>query len=332
MSDRDHIGFPNSGSPSSVLLKNAAGYGGGLSVAKVAYKGWPNCYRVSNDTVELIVTGDVGPRIIRYGFLGGQNLFKEFAGQLGKSGEAEWQARGGHRLWISPEDRVKTYEPDNGSVTIRVLDDGVEATGPVGPLTGLEKRIAVKLAATGTGVEVTHEIRNAGKASYELAPWALTMLAQGGTGIHGFPPRGTHPDDLEAGNPLVMWPYTDFTDKRWGLLSKYLVLHQDPENPVGQKLGSYNRNTWAAYLLRGELYVKRVKADRPVSAYPDFGCSFETFTNGDFLEQETLGALVRLDAGRTVVHTEQWSLYGNVSVNDWTDAELDRVVGPLVRA
>jgi len=302
-----------------------------LSAEKIAYQGWPNCYRVSNGTVELIVTGDVGPRIIRYGFVGGQNLFKEFAEQLGKSGEAEWQPRGGHRLWIAPEDRVRTYEPDNSLVAIRVLEDGVEATGEVGPLTGLQKTITARLSATGTGVEVIHEIRNLGDAPYELAPWALTMLAQGGTGIHGFPPRGSHPQNLEPGNPLVMWPYTDFTDRRWLLLSKYLVLRQDPKNPIGQKLGAYNPSTWSAYLLHGELYVKRTRADQPVSAYPDFGCTFETFTNADFLEQETLGALVELDVGQTARHTEHWSLFKGVHIDDWTDAELDRVVEPLIQ-
>jgi len=31
--------------------------------------------------------------VIRYGFVGGQNLFKEFKEQLGKIGEKAWQAR-----------------------------------------------------------------------------------------------------------------------------------------------------------------------------------------------------------------------------------------------
>ena len=52
---------------------------------KTEYKGWPNCYRVTNGEIELIVTGDIGPRIIRFGFVGGQNLFKEFADQIGKT-------------------------------------------------------------------------------------------------------------------------------------------------------------------------------------------------------------------------------------------------------
>ncbi len=69
-----------------------------VRVEKTEYKGWPNCYRVSNGEIELIVTGDVGPRVIRFGFIGGQNLFKEFPEQLGRSGEEKFQLRGGDRV------------------------------------------------------------------------------------------------------------------------------------------------------------------------------------------------------------------------------------------
>jgi hypothetical protein len=56
-----------------------------MSVEKVEYKGWSNCYRISNGEVELIVTGDVGPRVIRFGFVGGDNILKEFNEQIGKT-------------------------------------------------------------------------------------------------------------------------------------------------------------------------------------------------------------------------------------------------------
>jgi hypothetical protein len=36
--------------------------------------------------MELIVTADVGPRVIHCGLRGGQNLFKTFENQLGRSG------------------------------------------------------------------------------------------------------------------------------------------------------------------------------------------------------------------------------------------------------
>jgi hypothetical protein len=301
-----------------------------VTIDKTNFQGWANSYRISNGEVEAIVTGDVGPRIIRYGFVGGQNFFKEFSGQLGQSGEARWQPRGGHRLWFAPEDPVKTYAPDNGPVRIDVKDGVLEATAPVEPLTGLEKRIVVKMAGSGTHVEVVHQIRNAGEEPFQLAPWALTMLAQGGVGIHGFPPRGTHPEMLLPANPLVMWAFTNLSDARWKLLEKYLVLRQDPHNSVPQKLGSFNRDTWAAYLLNGELFVKSVRAEGDIASYPDCGCSFETFTNADFLELETLGPLTRLQPGQTVTHTERWAAHRGVHISLWDDAELDRVLAPLV--
>ena len=84
-----------------------------VKVEKTEYKGWKNCYRVTNGEIEAVVTADVGPRVIRFGFVGGQNLFKEFADQIGKSGEKDFQLRGGSRVWKAPEDPVATWAPDN---------------------------------------------------------------------------------------------------------------------------------------------------------------------------------------------------------------------------
>ena len=201
-----------------------------VKIEKINFKGWPNSYRISNGTVEAVVTGDVGPRIMFYGFAGGQNLFKEFTGQLGKSGEKDWQARGGHRLWIGPEDRIKSYAPDNGPIHIEIHGDVLEATEPIEPLTGIEKKIVIRMAATGTAVEVVHTLRNTGKEPYRLAPWSLTMLAQGGAGIHGLPERGKYPDKLLATGPLVLWAYTNLVDPRLKLLETYVILRQDPKN------------------------------------------------------------------------------------------------------
>ena len=44
---------------------------------KISYLGLPNCYRLSNDKIEAIVTSDVGPRIVRYNFHGAENILGE---------------------------------------------------------------------------------------------------------------------------------------------------------------------------------------------------------------------------------------------------------------
>ncbi len=314
----------------SILLFFAMCTFAAVKIEKTSYAGWPNCYRISNGEVELIVTSDIGPRIMRYGFAGGQNMLKEFADMLGKSGESSWQSRGGHRLWVGPESMPMTYALDNGPVKIEVDGDILEAIQPVEKETGLQKSMVIKLAGSGTRVEVLHRIRNTTLFPVEFAPWALTMMAPGGLGITGFPPRGKHPEMLAPTNPLVMWAYTDLSDKRWRFSSKYMGLQQDPNNASPQKLGHFNANTWGAYLLGSDLYIKRSKADE-TKTYPDFGCSFETFTNNEFLELETLGPMTRVEPNGTVEHTEHWSLHRNVPIPRWDDATLDAVLLPLLK-
>ncbi|HWB98947.1 MAG TPA: hypothetical protein VG672_19700, partial [Bryobacteraceae bacterium] len=297
-----------------LLLASTMSLSAAVTIEKVNYKGWPNSYRISNGEVELIVTSDIGPRIMRYGFVGGQNLFKEFQESLGKSGESAFVLRGGHRIWAAPEDAVKTYATDNGPVRIDIHGDVLTATEPVEALTGLEKQITVTLAPQGSAVEVRHRLRNAGSSALEIAPWALTMMAQGGVAIFGFPPRGKHPEVLYPTNPLVMWAFTNLSDKRWHYTRKYLTLRQDPQNADPQKLGSFNQNTWGAYLLGSDLFIKRYQAAKSPEGYPDFGCSFETFTNADFLEIETLGPLTKLAPGASLDHIEHWTLHRNVHI------------------
>jgi len=301
-----------------------------VKIEKTAYQGWPNCYRISNGEVELVVTTDVGPRVIRYAFTGWKNVFKEFEEQMGKKGESTWQARGGHRLWMAPEDAVLSYALDNSTVQAVVKGDGIELTGPVEKETGLRKQIVVKLAATGSAVEVMHRITNQGPKARQLAAWSLTMMDQGGTAIVAFPPRGTHPKDLQPTNPLVMWAFTDFSDKRWQFTKKYLLLRQDPKNGSPQKTGLFNKDTAGAYLVGTDLFLKRASA-QDAAKQPDFGCSFETFTNDQFLELETLSQVSNVAPGATIEHVEHWSLHRNVKIGSWTDAEIDRAMLPLLK-
>src|SRR6478672_4770522 len=76
---------------------------------KINFGGWPNCIRLSNNESELIVTTDIGPRIIRLGFINKQNFFYLSEEDRGKKGGNDWRIYGGHRLWLAPEAMPLTY-------------------------------------------------------------------------------------------------------------------------------------------------------------------------------------------------------------------------------
>ena len=300
-----------------------------VTVERIEYAGWPNCYRVSNGEVELVVTADVGPRIIRYGYVGGQNLFVELEEDLGRTGDEDWRLYGGSRLWVAPEDAVYSYGADNDPVEIEVSARGLSAQAPVEKGTGVQKRIEVELADEGTQARVRYVLANRTIWPLRIATWVLTMMNRGGIGITTLPPRGTHPEVLAPTNPLIVFAFTNMSDPRWTWMEKYVALRQDPANSDPEKIGLFNPRTRGAYLLNGELFVKKFEAEAG-EEYPDMGSSFEAFTNERFLELETLGPMRVLRPGESMDHLEIWSLHRPVQVERWDDAGLDRAIGPYL--
>jgi hypothetical protein len=297
---------------------------------KVSYAGWPNCHRLSNDLVELIVTADVGPRIIRFGFVGEENEFQEFEDMLGKMGGDEWRIYGGHRFWHAPEIQPRTYYPDNNPVKVEQYDDFVRVTQPIEPTTGIQKEIDLYLSPGRAHVKLTHRLRNTNLWAVELAPWALSVMARGGVAVIPLPPRGSHEEKLLPANTLTLWAYTDMSDARWTWGHKYVMLRQDPTLERPQKAGLMVPDGWAAYARDGHLFVKRFNYV-PGAKYPDWGCSVETFTNADFLEVESLAPLVYLAPDAFVEHVENWFLFHDVPVPK-DDADVDRYVLPKVHS
>jgi hypothetical protein len=296
---------------------------------KVNYRGWPNCYRLSNDQVELIVTTDVGPRIIRFGFKGGPNEFKEFDAMMGLAGGDVWRIYGGHRFWHAPEIAARTYYPDNEPVAIEQHDGFVRVVQPTESTTGMQKELDIRLWPVVPRVRVTHRLRNNGVWAVELAPWALSVMAPGGKVVIPLPPRGSHPQDLLPTNTITLWAYTYMADPRWTWGSKYIMLRQDPAMPKPQKLGVSVPDGWVAYARGGHLFVKKYTYV-PGASYLDFGSSVETYTDAEFLEVETLGPTVRLEPSATVEHVEDWFLYSDVPMPQ-DDADVDRDILPRVR-
>ncbi len=289
-----------------------------MMMEKVNYGGWENCYRLFNNDIDLIVTGDVGPRIIRFGFIGHENMFKEYKDQLGKTESSEWLIFGGHRLWHAPEAQPRSYYPDVEPVLIQEIENGLIVTQKPEPTTGVQKQIEITISPDKPEVYLKHKLINHNLWSIETAPWALSVMSQGGVAILSFPQRGPHPEFILPTSSLTIWPYTNLSDPRWVLGYKYLLLKQNSDIPEPQKLGIFSPDGWAAYANHNCLFIKQIPIQFE-GIYPDMGVNFEVFTNGDMLELESLGTLESIPPKGFIEHQEHWSLIGDIKAPQTED-------------
>lgn len=292
----------------------------------IRFEGWKDCVEIKSGDFKLVVTTAVGPRVIG-GFVGeGKNIFCVVPSQAGKTGGNAWKIYGGHRLWHSPEDKPRSYSVENKKIKFQEQADGgiwfsagVDAAGMFRSMTiyplGNEK------------FRIEHRLRNENMWDVEVAAWALSVMAAGGTAV--IPQPQGDPDDLLPNRYMTIWPYTNMADPRltWGKL--FTLLKQNGRLPGKCKFGMACDDGWLAYVNKGTGFVKAF--EHLVDAeYPDNGCSIECFTNRFMLEVETLSPLYLLAPGEEILHVEEW--YGLSGVADVKTEKDASAFADLVQA
>ena len=294
----------------------------------VQYTGWDRCLRISNGMIDLLVTLDVGPRIIRLGFEGQGNEFCEFQDELGSTGGSEWHSYGGHRLWHAPEVMPRTYYPDTAPEQFEEHPSFVRLINAVEAGNNIQKEIDVQVFEGKPQVRVTHRIRNTGVWPVELAPWAISVMATEGVAIIPLPPRLPHPGNFVPTNVISLWPVTDISDKRYVWGKKFVLFKQSPHNVGAQKVGFSVPAGWGAYARKGHLFLKQVPYQAG-ALYPDLGANFEVYNQENMAELETLGPLTTLQPGGSVEHIELWTLLDQVPQPE-NEADVDSAVLPAI--
>ena len=92
---------------------------------------------------KLIVATEIGPRIVGAFFDGSDNLFHIFPETAGQTGGDEWNNYGGHRLWHSPEDKIRTQTIDNFPVDVKDTAKGITLHAGPDANAGIEKTIEI---------------------------------------------------------------------------------------------------------------------------------------------------------------------------------------------
>ena len=289
----------------------------------IQYADYGNCAELSNGLIDVVITLDCGPRIIRYGFVGeGNELCDDAPLTVQIEGEAEeWRLMGGHRLWASPERFPKTYYPDNDPVQYEWTQDGILVTKPAHPRVQIESCLEITLKEGSTRINILHSLKNTGEWDIDTAVWALTNLKPGGLQVLPFARRESHfSDGAKGSRSLVLWTYARMDDPRikWG--NRYVLVQHEEGNVIQTKFGIQNTEGWAAYFRDDSLFIKRFEV-HPGEAYPDGGISSATFLIEFMLEMESLSPIRRLQPGDTVAHTETWELHRHIRAVPFGDEE-----------
>jgi len=284
----------------------------------VPFGGWQRNARIACNDVEMIVTLEVGPRVISFGFKDGPNMFAVHQSDAGKTGDDHFCSFGGHRLWIAPEEPLRTLQPDNDPVEYTMDGEYHVFTSPPDKY-HTQKQIRIKSEPAKHRFVIVHRIYNHGAYPIELSAWAPTQCA-GGVVLFPQAPFQEHSERLLPTRPVVMWGYTKFQDPRWTWGDHVVRLRHDAKMGP-QKIGALVEQGYAACANFGSLFLKRFSFQAGAT-YPDFGSNFETFTRQDMLEIETLGPMVTVGSTEYIDHQETWYL-----LKDQTVPKEDKACG-----
>lgn len=279
------------------------------------YSSFGKCVCITNGALELYVTVERGPRIIKLNLVGKENMMfnddtlaiyhdePNLQDMFGKG--ARWNICGGHRFWVSPEKHPETYYPDNDPVEYTVEGNVFTFYAPKQVFTGWQETTIVTVDETAAKASVKHVLTNMSDRTQTGSIWGLNVTDKGGK---AYVKQATEDTGLLANRTLMLWPYNVMTDKRFFMDDDYVGLAQDTEAALAFKIGVNNTNGVAVCANHGT--ALRITAPYiPGASYPDNGCSMEMYSCNNFLEVETLSPLYTLKPGEACEHTETWELF-----------------------
>lgn len=291
-----------------------------LQYKEQPYLNYGKALCIQHENMELIVTTDIGPRILFFGEAGGANLlFNDTEREnLNNSerlqsvfGEGEvYYFYGGHRVWASPENDPNSMCPDNEPVEVVFGGQSVTFRAKPQKVTGLQ--LSMEVTPVAGGFKITSGVTNLSEGTKTLAAWGITQLAPGG---HMIIPQVTENTGLLPNRTISVWAYTDLRDERVRFGQKYIVARQNPKVTQPLKFGINNEAGYLVYVNGGYAFIKTFDWENG-KLYPDNNVNCECYIDGALIEGECLTYKKLLKTGESSRVSEVWRLKK-------TDTQLD---------
>ncbi len=301
-----------------------------VEIKETNFENYGKCVKLSNGLIDVLVTIDFGPRIIYFGFTGQKNiLYNDIERKYVTSNSSITERYGnnsaffhygGHRLCLSPKKMPDTFYPDNEPVTYSILPEGVSFTPPRQKKNDIQLSIEVIMSEGTEDIMVVHSAKNYSKERQTLALSAITMFNRGGLEV--IPLNTQNDNPLIPNRTIALWPDTTVSDQKIFIGNKFVTINCNENLENNIKLGINNTCGWVSYSNQDYTLIKRY-VHNAQAAYPDFGCSCETFVCNDYVELETLSPLYNLEPGDAIRHVE--NIFISKSVPDANPNDEEKI-------
>jgi hypothetical protein len=288
---------------------SSAGRRAGVTIERISWHGWPDCYLIANGRVEAVVVPAIG-RVMQLRLKGeADGAFWEnraLHGQLHDAASIEWMNFGGDKCWPAPQSawpqhQGRDWPPpvafDSQPVEAVAHERGVTLTSPIDPGYGIQVVRCVELDPAQPVMRIRTEYHKLSGAAVTVGIWTITQmrepervciqLLEDSKFVSGFSRLlEAEPADLKVDGRLLS-----------------LRRHARQQVKVGTDGSSM------AWL--GQNCVVRIDTDIRPGEYPDGGCVTEIYTNPDplqYVELETLGPLTTMNAGDRIEQTTAYTM------------------------
>jgi hypothetical protein len=297
--------------PTSILDPDS-GLGGSVSIARISWYGWPDCFQIQNGIVEAIVVPAIG-RVMELRLLDDpvgtfwRNPALEgqvHAPPVDLLSQREWLNLGGDKCWPAPQaDWTKVqgrYWPPPDGFDLQPMKaaaaNSVVLTSSIDASFGIQMVRHIELDSGQPVMRIRSEFRKLTGSPVKVSVWTISQM-QAPERVAILLPRQSK---FAPGYVHLMGGQPEDLRIDAGILS--LARHTRELVKIGSDGISM---AWI-----GPRCVVRIDAEQGPGNYPDGGCITQVYTNPDplaYVELETVGPLTAMSIGdrieRTAVYT-----------------------------
>jgi len=280
-------------------------------VKKINYRGWTDCYRISNRQCEVIIGASCGGRVLSFS-LNNKNILYENQLQDGKTlkdwGKEKFDPDAG-RFDLGPERKTQQIHVQTwmGKWNAEIIDSlTLRLTSVNDTLFGLRNIREFRLNGDSAVLSILETAINITNKTLTRHFWGRTLVKPGGTLFLPVNPQSHfefgwgkflwEPDRIESSSAI---------DDRINVQPRIFKFHAVGKTIKG---GTDATDGWMAYAFDNIVFLKRFK----VSADQDYSGSSQMtgifFSNGKFCELEPCSPTYSLSSGDSITFTEQWEL------------------------